>query len=704
MSTDTLLAFSSAALSAALAAGAALRARRSPSRWAFVAGMIIFASERFVSGLQSESINAAELQNHQTRRLTVAALLPSIWLFFSLTYARGNAALFLKKWRWPLVGTLLLPLFIVIYFHGDLILSISQIADSTSLFFNLGGSGLALYFIFLLSSMLVLLNIERTYRAAVGTVRWRIKYMLMGIGLIFAVRLFTASQALLFRGVLSYLDGLSSAALLLAGFLILRTLFRAGHFELDVYPSPTVLRNSATIFVAGIYLVVVGVFAKVAAYFGGDSTFSLKALLVLIAIVGLTILLQSDRIKLFLQRFISRHFQRPLYDYQNVWRQFTEGTSTQVGSTEYCRAVAKLLAEIFQSLSITIWLVDERGEDLSLVASTSVTDNQANQAGPDAAEASAIIRHLRDHPNPIEIELPSDDWAAALRRCHPDEFHQGSRRICLPIVSSGELYAFIILGDRVGGEKFGIQELDLLKSIGSHIVSGLINIRLAQRLLQAREHEAFQTMATFFVHDLKNAATTLNLLLRNLPDHFDDPAFREDALRGVAKSVTHINHLISRLSQLRHEQKISPIPSDLNALITDVLTDLENQKGIQIEQQLASLPPVSLDKAQIITVLTNLILNAREAMGGSGHLRIVTHIAGAGVILAVSDTGCGMTPAFIAHSLFRPFQTTKKNGLGIGMFQSKIIIEAHGGKFSVESTLSQGTTFRIFLPLLPPTP
>jgi len=60
-----------------------------------------------------------------------------------------------------------------------------------------------------------------------------------------------------------------------------------------------------------------------------------------------------------------------------------------------------------------------------------------------------------------------------------------------------------------------------------------------------------------------------------------------------------------------------------------------------------------------------------------------------------------MTPEFIAQSLFRPFQTTKKNGLGIGMFQSKMIVEAHGGRFSVESAPGKGTTFRVFLPLRP---
>lgn len=701
MSVDTILAFTSAALSATLAAGAAVKARNSPSRWAFVVGMALLAGGGVFSGLQSHSVDVQEMQRWQTWQLTVAALLPSTWLFFSLSYARGNADEFLRGWRWILAVTLTFPLLLVTVFRQRLILSVSQIEDGPSFAFSLGQAGILLQLVLLISTLLVLMNIERTYRTSVGTVRWRIKFMLMGVSLLFIVQLFTASQALLFSSIHSSLDSLHSGAVLLAGLLTLRSLFRAGHFELEVYPSHSVLRSSATVFLAGIYLIIVGVFAKIAVYLGGDASFSLKALLVLAAMVGLAVLLQSDRVQLNMRHFISRHFQRPLYDYQKIWHQFSEGTASQVGQDAYCRAVVKLLAEIFQALSVTIWVVEERREELSFAASTSISDSQARESGPTAAEAAAVIRQLRANPNPVEIESIQEEWAAVLRRCHPDIFHKGGRRVCVPIIASGEPQAVIVLGDCVGGIKFTAHDLDLLKSIGNHVSSGLMNVRLSQRLLQTREHEAFQAMATFFVHDLKNAATTLNLMLKNLPEHFDDPAFREDALRGVSKSVAHINNLISRLSQLRQELKIQRVPTDLNSIINEVLSSLGNVSGIEVEKQLRELPSVPLDKTQIIKVVTNLMLNAREAMGTSGRLSIASSRAGTWAVVAVGDTGCGMTPDFIARSLFRPFQTTKKNGLGIGMFQSKMIVEAHGGRFSVESAPGQGTTFRVFLPLSP---
>ncbi len=701
MNLETLLAYLSAALAGVLALGSALRAGRAIDRWAFVAGMTGLAVERVAGGLLAGAGDAAGMYRWQLLRLTTDAFLPGVWLLFSLTFARGNAREFLRKWLYVLLLVFLVPLGAVIFFRSGLVVATQLVPGDSLVLFRLGSAGTVLFLVQLVTAVLVLMNLERTFRAAVGTVRWRIKFMLLGVGLLFLVRLYTASQVLLFRGVNPAIESLNSVTLLVACLLILRSLFRAGHFGLDVYPSHSVLQGSVTILLVGIYLLVVGVFAKIAVYLGGDASFALKTLVVLVLLVGLAVLLQSDRVRLYLRRFVSRNFQRPLYDYRTVWRTFTEGTAAQVEPAEFSRAVVKLLAEIFQTLSVTLWRVDDRREELALAASTSLSDAQARQLQPTGVETTTIIQYLRDNPDPVDIEDLRDGWAAALRRCHPDEFHKGGTRVCVPIVAGGEVLAVIILGDRVSGAAFTLQDLDLLKSIGGHVASGLLNVRLSQRLLQAREHEAFQTMAAFFVHDLKNAASTLNLMLQNLPEHFDDPAFREDALRGVGKSVAHINHLISRLSQLRHELKISPRESDLNEVVAGVAAGFEAGTGFVIGQQAGALPRLPLDREQFAKVVTNLILNAREAMAGAGRLQLVTSRAGGWAVLTATDEGCGMSAEFLSRSLFRPFQTTKPNGLGIGMFQSKMIVEAHGGRIAVESTPGRGTTFRVFLPLAP---
>jgi len=702
MNLDTVLAYISATLAAILALGAAKRAHQAVDRWAFVAGMIVLAVERLSCGLAARAILPLDVFQWQIWRLTADAFLPGVWLFFSLSFARGNAGEFLRRWIIVLLLVFLLPLGAVVFFRPELVIATQVVSGDNHLLFRLGSAGTGLFLVQLVTAVLVLVNLERTFRAAVGTVRWRIKFMLLGVGLLFLVRLFAASQALLFRSVDPTLDSLNSVALIMACLLILRSLFRAGHFGRDVYPSHSVLQGSVTILLVGIYLLIVGVFAKIVVYLGGDASFALKTLVVLVLLVLLAILLQSDRVRLYLRRFVSRHFQRPLYDYRTVWTKFTEGAAAQIEPVEFSRTVVKLLAEIFQSLSITLWRVGEGRDELTLVASTSLTMDQARQLQPDAAETVGIIQHFRTQPDPVDIENVATEWAATLRRCHPHEFPKGGTRVCVPIVAGDEVLAVIILGDRVVGAAFTLQDLDLLKAIGGHVASGLLNLRLSQRLLQAREHEAFQTMAAFFVHDLKNAASTLNLMLQNLPDHFDDPAFREDALRGVGKSVNHINHLISRLSQLRSELKITPVVTDLNDVVAETLAAFAPPKDFVVESQPGSLPRLPLDREQFAKVVTNLVLNARDACGSPGRLRLATSRSGGWAVLEAADNGRGIPPEFLTRSLFRPFQTTKNNGIGIGMFQSKMIIEAHGGRITVESIVGKGTTFRVFLPL--PTP
>jgi putative PEP-CTERM system histidine kinase len=699
MMLEPVLAFSSAGLGAVLAIGSALKAGRLPDRWAFAAGMAALSAERCFAGLMAGAVSPNAAYHWQISRLAVLGLFPGVWLLFSLSYARGNAREFLHKWRYVVGMAFVVPALTGFLLRSRLIASTELLEGSRSLLFRLSTYGGLHYLLLLVTAVLVLVNLEHTFRSAVGTVRWRIKFILMGVGVLFLVRLFTASQTLLFGTIDPRLDILHSGALIVAGLLILRSLFRTGHFNMDVHPSHSVLQGSVTILLVGLYLLLVGVLAKIVAYLGGDSSFAAKALVVLVLLVLLAVLLQSDRVRLHLGRFVSRHFQRPLHDYRAVWRKFTEGTASRVEQTDYCRAVVRLAADIFQTLSVAIWVVGDRREKITLGASTGLGARQALELQPNSVESVAVLEHFHEHPEPIDIEDVEAEWAAVLRRCHPDEFHKGGTRVCVPIVAGGEVLAILLLGDRVSGTAFTLQDFDLLKSIGDQVASGLLNVRLSQRLLQAREHEAFQTMATFFVHDLKNAASTLNLMLQNLPDHFDDPAFREDALRGVGKSVAHINHLISRLGQLRSELKITPADADLNEVVRGALAAFGQEKDFQIETALDSVPRLPLDREQFGKVVTNLVLNAREASVGSGRLRLSTTRAGAWAVLEAADNGSGISPEFLARSLFRPFQTTKKNGLGIGMFQSKMIIEAHGGRINVESTLGQGTTFRIFLPL-----
>ncbi len=515
-----MLAFAAASVSGALALLFAWYERRSIAHLSFILGMALLALECVFSGLTATATLPEELVYWENWRLLVMSFLPGVWLCFSLSYGRGSHREFLVRWRFVLAGAFLIPVLLIVWSHGESIVSVRRAEAEGPVMFDVGLSGLAINLLFLIGFVFVLMNLERTYRAAVGTMRWRIKFMMLGLGILFVVRAYVSSQAVLFHAVDLSLQTCNAVALLVACLLIVRTWFRAGHFDVDVYPSHAVLHNSFTVLLAGIYLIIVGVFARVVTWLGGDAGFTLKAFVVLVALVLLAMLLLSDRVRLHTSRLVSRHFQRPLYDYRTVWRRFTEATAACVTPAELSQATVKLMTEIFQALSVSVWLLDEGKEKLRFAASTFLSEANGNAVTPENAEVREILTALRNHPQPVDIDTSQENWATALRKCHPDEFRKGGDRICVPLLVSGDVVGLLILGDRVGGAPFSFQDFDLLRCVADQVAANLLKVQLSQKLLEAKELEAFQTMSAFFVHDLKNTASTLNLMLQNLPVHF----------------------------------------------------------------------------------------------------------------------------------------------------------------------------------------
>jgi signal transduction histidine kinase len=106
-----------------------------------------------------------------------------------------------------------------------------------------------------------------------------------------------------------------------------------------------------------------------------------------------------------------------------------------------------------------------------------------------------------------------------------------------------------------------------------------------------------------------------------------------------------------------------------------------------------------VNRDEITGVVTNLVLNARDAVGPGGQIQVRTEHSQGCVVLSVADNGCGISPAFLRESLFRPFQSTKKKGLGIGLFQARAVVQAHGGRMDVRSEVGKGTTFLVSFPV-----
>jgi putative PEP-CTERM system histidine kinase len=685
---------------ALLLAGAAAFARpRNLAQWAFLLGMLLLGFEAWIHAASLQSISLDEMLSLQRSVAFPLALIPGTWLVFSLTFARGHHREFLKRW-WPVVVLITVPPVTLAVWQREVWIIDSLWTTQTGHWsFPVNFTGKVLFGLLVVGGVLIITNLEWTFRAAVGTARWKIKYAVLGFALLFGVRIYSSSQVILYSANNVTLIVLNSLALILASLLLGVWAYRSRLAHVDLYPSSTVLHKSFTVILAGAYLVVVGVLARVVAAFGGDESFPLKALFILVTLVGLGMLCLSDRARHRTTRFVNRHFKRPSYDYRNVWSAFTRRTAAVLDKPEYARTAAKVISETFEALSVTVWLAEPSRGQLLPVASSSLESGTADLAPLSDKVLAGVMREAGDPPRALNLDQARGDWCRHLKSANPAFFPKAGHRYCLPLVSGGEAVGLLVLGDRVGGLPFSPEDLELLKCLGDQIAAGARNLTLSERLVAAKELEAFQAMSAFLVHDLKNTASALGLTLRNLPAHFENPAFREDALRTVGKSVGRVNELIDRLTALRQRMEINASPADLNQVISATLGSAPDLSRVPIVRQLQPLPLVPLDSRQFESVILNLVFNARDAAGNSGEIRIETNREQDWATMAVSDTGCGMSSEFISQSLFRPFKTTKKNGLGIGMFHVKTIIEAHRGRIAVHSEPGKGTTFRIWLPL-----
>jgi putative PEP-CTERM system histidine kinase len=697
---DYLLQIIAAVLSFALAV-AVWRGepKRSFARNSLALGMVLFGVESVLSGISAYVLLPPEVLLWQRWRLLVMALLPGCWLLFSLTYARGNDLEFVHRWRAVIVAAFAVPVGLVILTWRDLFSGEGGEGPDAMWLLALGPSGVLLNMLFIAGCVLCLMNLERTLRSSTGTMRWRIKYMVVGLGILFAVRCYNSSQALLYTAVNMDLATLNAGALILASVLMYLSVSRGSLSAVDLYPSHGVLYGSLTVIMAGAYLLLVGVLAEAAVYFDVGRSFRLQTFLVLLGLVGVAAIMLSDRLRQRTKRFVSRHFRRPQYDYRRVWSTFSEKTASVTDPAEFCRAVTRVVADTLDTLSVTIWLVEEDGSRLTYGGSTSLPAGEAVKRIGTNRLSQAEARLLRDHVYPTAVQDVPGELGVLVRKLGHKEFENGGEYFCLSLAARDEVLGLLVLGDRVSGLPFTLEEMDLLRTIGNQLTANLLSIKLSHRLADAKKLEAFQTMSAFFVHDLKNTASTLSLMLQNLPKHFDDPAFRQDALRAIERSVEKINGLIARLTFFRQKMDIKLVEGDLNDVVRSALPGLGGDHPERLAVELAPLPKVMIDGEQMQKVIVNLVLNAREAAGPEGRIEVRTSQRDGRVNLVVADHGCGMSTEFIEQSLFRPFQTTKPEGIGIGLFHSKMIVEAHRGRIEVESRQGEGSTFCVSLPM-----
>jgi PAS domain S-box-containing protein len=257
---------------------------------------------------------------------------------------------------------------------------------------------------------------------------------------------------------------------------------------------------------------------------------------------------------------------------------------------------------------------------------------------------------------------------------------------------------------------------------------------LEEELRQSQKMEAIGRLAGGIAHDFNNLLTSIlggsSLILERLGDA---PAGRPGAgadavvraeIEEIQSAAERAASLTQQLLAFSRRQVVEPRVLDLNGIAKHTARMLERLLGEEIRLELAfdsGVPPVRADEGQIHQVLINLAVNARDAMPSGGTIRISTSTleadraallagplaateipAGRYSVLAVSDSGVGMSEQTLAH-IFEPFFTTKEKGKGTGLGLATVygIVTQSGGYVTAESVAGVGSTFRVLLPSLP---
>jgi PAS domain S-box-containing protein len=221
-----------------------------------------------------------------------------------------------------------------------------------------------------------------------------------------------------------------------------------------------------------------------------------------------------------------------------------------------------------------------------------------------------------------------------------------------------------------------------------------------EQLLHQERLAVLGQLSGSIAHELRAPLGTIKnaVYLLNMIPETSDPQTRE-TLDILARQVKISEQIINNLLDFARTRQSQKQPVDLNQALNQALSGLNVPDGVCVRQDLADLPPISVDPGQLGQILGNLMLNAIQAMPGGGQLTLRTYLSQPDrVAIAIADTGVGIPPENRGR-LFEPLFTTKPKGIGLGLALVKMLVEAHDGDIHVESTIGQGSTFTVELPI-----
>lgn len=238
---------------------------------------------------------------------------------------------------------------------------------------------------------------------------------------------------------------------------------------------------------------------------------------------------------------------------------------------------------------------------------------------------------------------------------------------------------------------------DLLKTAGQQAASFLAQMQATEALLEVRKFDAFNRMSAFVVHDLKNIVTQLSLMMKNAKRLGNNPEFQQDMLLTVENTLDRMRQMMLQL-----REGATPPGAAFGVNLGAIVQRIEKVvagRGRKLEVELLESVDARGHEERLERIIGHVVQNAFDATEPTGRVWLRLDRAGGQARIVVADTGQGMTQDFIRDRLFKPFQTTKQAGMGIGAYESFQYVQELGGKIEVESELKKGTTVTIRLPL-----
>ncbi len=470
---------------------------------------------------------------------------------------------------------------------------------------RLGALGKPVLAVLLVGLVLAIAQLERVLRATRDPFRYRIKYVLLGVGALACYEVYVTAQALLvgeWRPQHAAAGGLVTlASVLLVGYGLGRMRLARTVGRVDV--SPQMVYGSVTLLAVGLYLLGVGLLGELLEVSGRSGDVGVAQLVVFVLTVVLVVGLLSRAVRARFRAFVSRNLLRSRYNYRTKWLETTDAFRDADSEEEILDHLLELLARTFGTGRLSIWMRYEADDRFHQVRSTNI-----EEPPPPLPRDHPVVAALGATDGPLDLESLAPPGP-------PDEFLEATQAVLgVPVRGAGELQAFVVLGPAPGSEGYDTDDRDLLRAITHHAGVLLAHAGLADERQAAAELDALNRFSAFYLHDFKNLTARLSLVAQNAVRHGDDPEFRASALKTVGRTAEQMNELISKLAHRSPELgRVKTV--DLCELVQSTVDSLGPDFGAVVEaSDSAREAPVLAVREQLQQVVLNLVLNARKAL------------------------------------------------------------------------------------------